>query len=122
MTPGDSAPITATECPTAARPDFARHLQRAHGFASRSTHRRQRGGEFEPCCRKIDPMIRRIAFVVICLLLLATSAAAQPGGDKLSQLQQKVDQATKREGVLTSSIAAMNTRIHSLRGSVTTAE
>jgi murein DD-endopeptidase MepM/ murein hydrolase activator NlpD len=67
-------------------------------------------------------MIRRIAFIVIGLLLLATSAAAQPGGDKLSQLQKKVDQATKREGVLTSSIATMNAHIHSLRGSVATAE
>jgi murein DD-endopeptidase MepM/ murein hydrolase activator NlpD len=67
-------------------------------------------------------MIRRFAFVVICLLLLATSAAAQSSGDKLSQLQRKVDQANKRDGVLTSSIASMNTRIHSLRGSVASAE
>jgi murein DD-endopeptidase MepM/ murein hydrolase activator NlpD len=67
-------------------------------------------------------MIRRIAFAAICLLVLATSASAQPGGDKLSDLQGKVDQATKREGVLTSSIASMNERIQSLRGSVASAE
>jgi murein DD-endopeptidase MepM/ murein hydrolase activator NlpD len=67
-------------------------------------------------------MIRRIAFAAICLLLLATSASAQPGGDKLSNLQQKVDKATKQEGVLTSNIASMNGRINSLRGSVTKAE
>ncbi len=67
-------------------------------------------------------MTRRIAFLAICLLALATSASAQPGGDKLSNLQRKVDQATRREGVLTSSIASMNARIYSLRGSVANAE
>jgi peptidoglycan hydrolase CwlO-like protein len=67
-------------------------------------------------------MVRRIAFAAICLLVLATSASAQPGGDKLSNLQRKVDQATKREGVLTSSIASMEGRIRSLRGSVAKAE
>ena len=67
-------------------------------------------------------MIRRVAFVAICLLVLVTSASAQPGGDKLSNLQQKVDQATKREGVLTSSIASMDGRIRSLRSSVAKAE
>ncbi|HEY5159678.1 MAG TPA: hypothetical protein VII83_01275, partial [Gaiellaceae bacterium] len=66
-------------------------------------------------------MIRRIAFTAICLLVLATSAAAQPSGDKLSNLQRKVDQATRREGVLTSSITSMNGRIHSLRSSVANA-
>ncbi len=67
-------------------------------------------------------MIRRFAFAGICLLVLVTSASAQPGGDKLSNLQRKVDQATKQEGVLTSSIASMDGRIHSLRGSVASAE
>jgi len=70
---------------------------------------------------KIDSMIRRIAFSAICLLLLATSASAQPG-DKLSNLQRKVDQATKQEGALTSNIASMDGRIKSLRGSVAKAE
>jgi murein DD-endopeptidase MepM/ murein hydrolase activator NlpD len=63
-------------------------------------------------------MIRRIAFAAICLLVLVTSASAQPGGDKLSNLQNKVDQATEREGVLTSNIVSMNERIQSLRGGV----
>jgi murein DD-endopeptidase MepM/ murein hydrolase activator NlpD len=67
-------------------------------------------------------MIRRIAFTAICLLVLATSASAQPSGDKLSNLQRKVDQATRREGVLTSSITSMNGRIHSLRSSVANAQ
>jgi len=67
-------------------------------------------------------MIRRIAFAAICLLVLATSASAQPGGDKLSNLQSKVNQATEREGVLTSNIASMNGRIQSLRSSVASAE
>ena len=67
-------------------------------------------------------MIRRIVFAAIWLPLLATSASAQPSGGKLSDLQQKVDQATKREGVLTSSIASMNGRIHSLRSSVASSE
>ncbi|MGA9760825.1 MAG: peptidoglycan DD-metalloendopeptidase family protein [Gaiellaceae bacterium] len=67
-------------------------------------------------------MIRRIAFAAICLLVLATSASAQPDGDKLSDLQSKVNQATEREGVLTSSIASMNERIQSLRSSVASAE
>lgn len=70
---------------------------------------------------KIDSMIRRIAFLAICLLVLATTASAQPG-DKLSNLQRKVDQATKQEGVLTSSIASIDGRIKSLRGSVAKAE
>ena len=67
-------------------------------------------------------MVRRIAFAAICLLVLVTSAAAQPGGDKLSNLQRKVEQANKREGVLTSNIASMNGRIHSLQGRVAGAE
>jgi len=67
-------------------------------------------------------MVRRIAFAAICLLVLTTSAAAQPGGDKLSNLQRKVEQANKREGVLTSNIASMNGRIHSLQGRVAGAE
>lgn len=67
-------------------------------------------------------MVRRIAFAAFCLLVLATSAAAQPSGDKLSNLQKKVEQATKQEGVLTSKIASMNGRIRSLRGSVASAE
>ena len=54
--------------------------------------------------------------------MLATSASAQPGGDKLSNLQSKVNQATEREGVLTSNIASMNGRIQSLRSSVASAE
>ena len=67
-------------------------------------------------------MIRRIAFAAICLLVLATSASAQPSGGNLSKLQEKVNQANKQEGVLTSSIATMNERIHSLRSSVASAE
>lgn len=67
-------------------------------------------------------MVRRLAFAAICLLVLAASAAAQPGGDKLSNLQRKVEQANQREGVLTSDIASMNGRIHSLQGSVAGAE
>jgi murein DD-endopeptidase MepM/ murein hydrolase activator NlpD len=67
-------------------------------------------------------MIRRLAFAAICLLVLVTSASAQPGGDKLSNLQSKVDQATEHEGVLTSNIASMNERIQSLRGGVAKAE
>ena len=67
-------------------------------------------------------MIRRIAFAAICLLVLATSASAQPSGGNLSKLQEKVNQANKQEGVLTSSIASMNERIHSLRSSVASAE
>jgi murein DD-endopeptidase MepM/ murein hydrolase activator NlpD len=68
-------------------------------------------------------MIRRVVFgTAVCLLLLMTSAAAGSNGDKLSSLQQKVERATKREGVLTTSIAAMNRRIHSLRKSVAAAE
>ena len=67
-------------------------------------------------------MIRRIAFAAICLLVLAASASAQPSGDNLSKLQEKVNQANKQEGVLTSSIASMNERIRSLRRSVASAE
>jgi len=67
-------------------------------------------------------MIRRIAFAAICLLVLATSASAQPSGGNLANLQEKVDRATQREGVLTSSIAEANGRIRSLRSSVASAE
>ena len=67
-------------------------------------------------------MIRRSAFAAICLLLLTTSASAQPSGGKLSNLQRKVDQATNREGVLTYSIVSMNGRIHSLRSGLASAE
>src|SRR5665811_344677 len=104
---GGFAPITATGCQTAAR-------RRACGG--------EKGREFGHCRRKTDSMIRRIAFAAICLLMLATSASAQPGGDKLSNLQSKVNQATEREGVLTSNIASMNGRIQSLRSSVASAE
>jgi murein DD-endopeptidase MepM/ murein hydrolase activator NlpD len=68
-------------------------------------------------------MIRRTALAAaVGLLLLATAAAAEPGQDKLSNLQQKVTEATLQEGVLTSRIAAMNRRIHSLASSVAAAE
>jgi murein DD-endopeptidase MepM/ murein hydrolase activator NlpD len=67
-------------------------------------------------------MVRRITFAVLCILLLASSAGAETGQEKLARLQQKVENANKREGVLTSSIAAANARIHSLRGSVAGAE
>jgi murein DD-endopeptidase MepM/ murein hydrolase activator NlpD len=68
-------------------------------------------------------MIRRTALAAaVGLLLLATAAAAEPGQDKLSNLQQKVTEATRQEGVLTSRIAAMNRRIHSLASSVAAAE
>ncbi len=111
ITPGGFAPITAIACLIVARPDSVR-------LAAQTG----REGEFEPYRRKTDPMIRRAALVVLCLLFLATSAAAQPGGDKLSQLQRKVDRATQQEGVLSSRIASMNTRIHSLQSSVAGAE
>jgi murein DD-endopeptidase MepM/ murein hydrolase activator NlpD len=67
-------------------------------------------------------MVRRITFAVLCVLLLASSAGAETGQEKVARLQQKVENANKREGVLTSSIAAMNARVHSLRGSVLGAE
>ncbi|MGD0272218.1 MAG: peptidoglycan DD-metalloendopeptidase family protein [Gaiellaceae bacterium] len=67
-------------------------------------------------------MVRRVIFAVLCVLLLASSAGAETGQDKVARLQQKVENANKREGVLTSSIAAANARIHSLRGSVASAE
>ena len=67
-------------------------------------------------------MVRRITFAVLCVLLLASSAGAETGQEKFTRLQQKVENANKREGVLTSSIAEMNTRVHSLRGSVLSAE
>jgi murein DD-endopeptidase MepM/ murein hydrolase activator NlpD len=67
-------------------------------------------------------MVRRITFAVLCVLLLASSAGAETGRGKVIRLQQKVENANKREGVLTSSIAAMNARVHSLRGSVVSAE
>ncbi|MGD0165936.1 MAG: peptidoglycan DD-metalloendopeptidase family protein [Gaiellaceae bacterium] len=67
-------------------------------------------------------MARRIAFAVLCVLLLATSAAAGPSKNKLARLQQKVANANKREGVLTSSIASMNGRINALRRGAAAAE
>src|ERR1035437_9921635 len=67
-------------------------------------------------------MVRRITFAVLCVLLLASSAGAETGQEKVARLQQKVENANKREGVLTSSIAATNARVHSLQGSVASAE
>jgi len=67
-------------------------------------------------------MVRRVIFAVLCVLLLASSAGAETGQEKLARLQQKVENANKQEGVLTSSIAAANARVNSLRGSVANAE
>ena len=69
-------------------------------------------------------MIRRIwiALGVACALLTVASASATPRDDKLARLQDKIAQANKREGVLTSDIASLNDRIHSLQGDVSAAE
>jgi len=67
-------------------------------------------------------MLRRVTFAVLCVLLLASSAGAETGQEKVARLQQQVENANKREGALTSNIAAANARIHSLRSSVAGAE
>jgi len=59
---------------------------------------------------------------VLCVLPLASSAGAVNVATRSKTYKQKVANANKREGVLTSSIAAANAHIHSLRGSVTSAE
>jgi len=67
-------------------------------------------------------MIRRFALAALCALLVVASAAASPSDDKLGRLQDKIARANQREGVLTSQISAISTRIRNLEGNVSAAE
>ncbi len=67
-------------------------------------------------------MIRRFALAALCALLVVASAAASPSDDKLGRLQGKIARANQREGVLTSQISAISTRIRNLEGNVSAAE
>jgi murein DD-endopeptidase MepM/ murein hydrolase activator NlpD len=67
-------------------------------------------------------VFRRFILAACCALLVVASASADPNSDKIARLHEKINQATEREGVLTSDIAAINDRIQALRGQLTTAE
>lgn len=61
---------------------------------------------------------RRFLFGVLAALLIAAPAAATPIGSKLEKLNAEIAEASKREGVLTSQIQAMDIRISALRNQV----
>jgi murein DD-endopeptidase MepM/ murein hydrolase activator NlpD len=61
---------------------------------------------------------RRLLLAVLGALLLVAPAAATPIEEKLERLQREIDQASRREGVLTSQIQAMDVQIAVLQNKV----
>jgi len=67
-----------------------------------------------------------IGFALACTLLVAGTAAGDPGiserkvavDSKIDRLQGKIDEARKREGVLSSQIAGVTAKIRALQGDV----
>ena len=74
-------------------------------------------------------MARRLAISLLAILVLAGSAAAgslderkRAIDERIAGLRERIDEANRRESVLTSDISAVTSRIRTLRGEVASAE